>query len=138
MVLAADEVPARLEQGALDVGIAFACVGLVVFGRIHRLDAQLGRQGGNRFGRHGMPDDQCAAESPEFGIKLAHRSVNELDPPVGAAPGGQQRVEDGAIEDESAVDAAALRQCGGERRVVVETQVAAEPDQAGVVGHRGR
>ena len=64
--------------------------------------------------------------------------MDELNPPIGAAPGGQQRVEDGAIEDESAVDAAALRQRGGERRVIVETQVAAEPDQAGVVGHRGR
>ena len=53
MVLAADELSACLEQGALDGGIAFARVGLVVFGRIHCLDAELGRQAGDRFGRHG-------------------------------------------------------------------------------------
>ena len=62
----------------------------------------------------------------DAGIERGHRFPDEFHPPVDT----RQGVEDLAVEDKHAVDVAATLQGGVQRGVVVDAQVATEPDQS--------
>ena len=79
-----------------------------------------------------MAHDQRTAVGAQQLVELGQRVMDELDPPVLGAARGEQRIEDVAIEDERAIHAARLLERVIQRRVVVEPQVAAEPDEGRV------
>ncbi len=135
MVLDTYEPPAVICECALDGGVTLPRIGLVIVTGEDRVDGELPRQ--RRDGVRSMivQHDQRAAVAPQFCVQFDDCAVDELDAPVGAQSGGEQPVENRAVEDEGAVDPAARGKRRRQRRVVVKTQVAAEPDQAGVVGH---
>jgi hypothetical protein len=77
-------------------------------------------------GRNGVP----LGEPPERCGQRDDRFVDELD----AAVRARQRVEDVAVEDEGAPDPPGRSAGVVERGMVLDAQVAAEPDQRGVEG----
>lgn len=69
------------------------------------------------------------------GIEFGQAFQDECD----AAILAWQRIQDGVVEHKKAMHLAALLQGRGQGGVVVQTQVAAQPDQAGIkkVSHGG-
>ena len=98
-----------------------------VLGEEHRSGPDLPRQP-DRLG-HGLPaaDGQATQRVAQIPQRLA-----EEGEPVGSA----EAVEDGLVEDEERQHALGLFRRGGERRVVVDSQVAREEDDRGA--HRSK
>ena len=104
---------------------------LVVVIGIYRFNLQLCCQRRHFGARIAMAHDQAAAQFAQGCIELGDAMPDELDTPVGAC---RQRVKDCGVEDKHAIDPAVPRHGVMECGVVVDAQVAAEPDQSGRVG----
>lgn len=120
--------PAALEAGA-NARVAGERGRLPVVIGEHRLHAQRAGQPRNLVGREGVTHDQAGArrERAQRLMQLLDRVPDELDPAVGA----RQPVEDGAVEDEGAVDLPAMAQRLGQRGMVVDPQVPPKPHEPG-------
>ena len=121
-------------QRAQHLAVAFDRLGFVVTGREHRLHAEFARQRGDGLDGRALAHDQAgvriAAGLAQRLVQVDQGFADELDAPVGA----RQRIEDAGVEHEGAVDVAARGQRQVQRRVVVDAQIASQPDQAGVEG----
>jgi hypothetical protein len=82
----------------------------------------------------GTLDAMRRRQRAQFGIDADQAVADELDPAVGRLPGGEQRIQDVAVEDEHAPDLACGTQRVVQRRMVVDPQVAAQPDEGAVEG----
>ncbi len=121
--------PPVLPQGALDGRIAREGFGLIVASAEHRLRAQLGSQRGDRLARAGVAHDQRGAVFAQSGVDLRHRRQDELHPPIRLQPALQQRIENVSVEHKRQRHLVAGAQGGVQRRVVVQAQIAPQPDQ---------
>ena len=134
VVLAGVQGNAQAGQRAAHAGIARLGLRLVVVCGIHGLHTQGLGQGGQRFGSVAVLDDQASFFLPgqraQVRIQLEQGGPDELHPAVAA----WQRVQNVPIENEGAIDALALLQGQVQGRVVVDPQVAPEPDQTGIQG----
>ena len=73
--------------------------------------------------------DHAAAMAAQFGVELGQALVDKRHPPVGHRAFALQRVEDVAVENEHAMDAARQAKRFVQRRLVEAAQVAPEPHQ---------
>jgi len=140
MVFAGLKGNAVLLQGLRHLQIALACQRFVVVGGKNCLYTQLLGNARQGLACHIVADDQAhlclATDLAQRLIKLNQRFTDELDPSVNA----RQGVKNGAIKDKYTVQLPTLAQRRVQGQVVVNTQIAPEPHQAGVKvwGHLGR
>ena len=129
MVFIGAQRHAHVRQRAAHHRVAGQGLGLVVVVGEHGLRMQCLGQRRDRFAGHGVQCDQAGRglQSAQRGIQLNHRSLDELDPPVGA----RQGVEDLLVEDKDAVHLPAGLERVVERRMVKAAQVTPEPGDAG-------
>ena len=132
LVLERVQGPAGIAQRRRDAIIANDRRGLVVMVGEDRVDAEFIGQRHDCLAGAAVAHDQRAAVGAQQLVELGQRVMDELDPPVLGAARGEQRIEDVAIEDERAIHAARLLERVIQRRVVVEPQVTAEPDEGRV------
>ena len=102
-----------------------------VGGEVQRARARLLRQRGQHRLRCAGAHDEVRAAVAQRGAQLAQAAEQEAPARAGLEAAVQQRL----VEDEDGHDAVGRAGRGGQRRVVVDAQVAAEPDDRGL-GHR--
>lgn len=118
------------QQGGADVGIPRQRLRLVIVIEVERAGAEFRHQRGNFLGRLAVTHQQTGAVSQmlQVGIQHPQRVQDEGDTAVG--PG--QRIQDVGVQHKGAVHPAVALEGVIEGRMIVRTQVAAEPDQGGV------
>ena len=139
LVLERVEGDAVARQRVVHRAVARKCGGFVVAVGDHAGHTQFARQLRDDVAGAAVAHDEPAAQRAQRSVQLGHRGVDEFDPAVGLQPFGQQFVQDVGVEHEHAPHRPAGAQRMVEGGVVVDAQVAAEPDQSGsgVVGHAG-
>jgi hypothetical protein len=118
-----------LQQGVLNGSVACEGLGLIVASAENRLRAQPGGQRRNRPARAGVAHDQRCAAVAQSGVDIRDRRQNELHPPVSLRPALQQRIEDVAVELKRQRHLVAGAQGSVQRRVVMQSQIATQPNQ---------
>ena len=92
---------------------------------VHGLGAALARQRGQLLLRPALADDEVGAALAQRLAQLREAAVQEPR----AVGGREAPAEQPRVEHEHRHDAVALAVRGGQRRVVVDAQVAPEPDE---------
>ena len=129
MVFEALKGNACIGQGANHLGVPCQGLGLVVMVGEHRLHAQLNRQFHDLVHSLAMAHQQACISlggplTPSS-IQLGNRRVDEGH----AAVLGLQFAQNGGVKHKRAVHMVAVAQGVAERGVVVQAQIASEPDQ---------
>jgi hypothetical protein len=119
-------------QRRLDCRVACARLRLVVTVAKHRVDREFAGQLWDPAARGPMQHMESPAGSLQSSVQLGDRFPDELYPPVLTR---EQRIEDLGIEAESAIDRTRTFQRVMKRGMVVEPQVAPEPNECSIVGH---
>ena len=134
--LFADDPSAQPLAEATRSAIAQLGVGFIVMAGKDRQHAQLLRQPWNFVLGLAVPHDQAAvlnamsfAQFAQAQIQLDQRFPDEFHPPVGP----RQGIKDGRVKNKGHVHLAAVFQGVVERCIVLHTQIASQPDQAGWV-----
>ena len=132
IALVFEDVDAACGQCGGDPRVAGAAVRGDLPGPGHRIGARLGGDAGQHPGRVAGADDQGPAAVAQLGVERVQAGPQECAPgrcPM-VPPSEQYRIGDPHADHGPAVGGT------GECRVVVDAQVATEPDDGGGSGHR--
>ncbi len=127
--------------GQVTAHLVVACLGqgLVIVGAEHGLNSQLLGQGGQGLACRAMQHQQACvvalADAAQFLVQLSDSGMDEVHTSILAG----QVLQNLGVKNKGHVHALAVAQGQVQRRVVVQAQIASQPDQSGgVIGLHGR
>ena len=118
-----------LKRGAHDAAAVPGVRGHVA-GEVHLASADLAGHVGQHVLRPPVPHDKPGAALGECVVQIAQAFEEEL----GARAGGVAAVQQPVVEAEDRDDLVVRGECGGQRGMVPQAQIAAEPDHGGHSG----